>query len=51
MKFVKTFKGYEDKVGNLDADVNQWLAAHTIEMDSFHTVLSQKKTVVQIRVI
>lgn len=42
MKFIKTFKGYEDKVRMLDADVNQWLSTNKIEMDSFHSVLSHE---------
>ena len=43
MKFVKTFKGYEDKVAMLDSDVNQWLVTHKVDFISLHTVLSHEE--------
>jgi hypothetical protein len=42
MKFVKTFKGYEDKVGLLDGIVNQWVAEHKIEILSIETAMSHE---------
>lgn len=42
MKFVKTFKGYEDKVAQLDAEVNQWVVTHGVEVHRVHTVLSHE---------
>jgi len=42
--FVKTFKGYEDKTIDLDAEVNQWMQAHSghIEIVDIKTVLSHE---------
>lgn len=44
MLFIKTFKGYEDKVGELDATVNGWLQKHQkgIEAADFKIVLSHE---------
>ena len=42
MIFVKTFKGYEDRVRELDASVNEWLARHRVEVASVETVLSHE---------
>lgn len=42
MKFVKTFKGYEDKAAVLDAATNEWVAANQVEILSLHTVLSHE---------
>ena len=43
MKFVKTFKGYEDRTALLDAETNQWIATHRVEVVSVHTVLSHEE--------
>ena len=42
--FVKTFKGYEDKTGTLDALVNEWIQknANTIQIVGLQTALSHE---------
>lgn len=42
MRFVKTFKGYEDKLGQLDAEVNHWLIAHKANVIDLRTALSHE---------
>ncbi|MFC1735054.1 hypothetical protein ACFL1X_02990 [Candidatus Hydrogenedentota bacterium] len=42
MVFVKTFKGYEDKVTQLDADVNDWLAKNNVDVIDIKTVLAHE---------
>jgi hypothetical protein len=42
MIFVKTFKGYEDKVLQLDADVNGWITTHTVDVVDIKAVLSHE---------
>lgn len=43
MIFVRTFKGYEDKVGDLDAEVNRWIAQNHVEVIDIKTALSHEK--------
>lgn len=43
MIYVRTFKGYEDKTGNLDAAVNEWIAKHKPDVVSIKTVLSHEQ--------
>ena len=42
--FVKTFKGYEDRTADLDAEVNEWIQSHgsNIEVIDMRTVLSHE---------
>lgn len=42
MIFVKTFKGYEDKTGELDSSVNAWIQESGIEIVDIKTVLSHE---------
>ena len=42
MVFVKTFKGYEDKVAQLDTDVNAWLAKYQVDVVDVKTVLAHE---------
>ncbi len=42
MIFVKTFKGYEDKAAQLDAEVNEWVAANKVEVKAVNSVLSHE---------
>ncbi len=42
MKFVKTFKGYEDKTALLDGMVNQWIADNKVEILGLETALSHE---------
>ena len=42
MTFIKTFKGYEDKPGDLDEAVNQWLQQHGVEVVDLKTALSHE---------
>lgn len=42
MIFVKTFKGYEDKVGELDAAVNGWVQAGEVQVVTVKTALSHE---------
>jgi hypothetical protein len=42
MLFVKTFKGYEDKVDALDKDVNGWVANHKVDVVAVETTLSHE---------
>ena len=41
MIFVKTFKGYEDKVQMLDEEVNRWVQQNNAQVVSVQTALSQ----------
>ena len=43
MIFVKTFKGYEDKVQLLDEDVNRWIQQHQVQVMSVQTALSHEE--------
>ena len=43
MVFVKTFKGYEDKTAQLDAAVNDWIAANSVEVVDVKTVLAHEQ--------
>jgi len=42
--FVKTFKGYEDRTAELDAEVNKWVTHHgdNIEVVDIRTALSHE---------
>jgi len=42
MHFVRTFKGYEDKTRELDAMVNEWIAAHRVQVIDIKTKLSHE---------
>ena len=42
MMFVKTFKGYEDKTGDLDKVVNDWISANKIDVVTVETALSHE---------
>ncbi|MBI1321259.1 MAG: hypothetical protein GC168_20225 [Candidatus Hydrogenedens sp.] len=42
MIFVKTFKGYEDKVQDLDRTVNEWIAQHKAAVRDVKTALSHE---------
>ena len=42
MKFVKTFKGYEDKTALLDGMVNQWILDNKVEILGLETALSHE---------
>lgn len=43
MIFVKTFKGYEDKVKVLDAELNQWVQETNAQVVSVQTGLSHEQ--------
>ena len=42
MIFVKTFKGYEDKVKILDEELNKWVQHNSVQVVSIQTVLSHE---------
>ena len=42
MVFVKTFKGYEDKIGQLDQTVNEWIQANQVKVGRVETALSHE---------
>ena len=42
MIFVKTFKGYEDKTGDLDETTNAWITQHKVQVVSIQTVLAHE---------
>jgi hypothetical protein len=42
MIFVKSFKGYEDKLGTLDDQVNGWLTEHQVQVMAVNSVLSHE---------
>ena len=42
MIFVKTFKGYEDKPGELDRDVNTWIQENQVDVTGIRSVLSHE---------
>jgi len=42
MLFVKTFKGYEDKMTQLDAEVNQWVLSHKVDVVDIKSALSHE---------
>lgn len=44
MIFVRSFKGYEDKVYELDSMVNEWVATNKVDVVSVKTVLSHDPT-------
>lgn len=42
MIFVKTFKGYEDKILDLDSAVNQWIQSTQADVLDIKTVLAHE---------
>ena len=42
MIFMKTFKGYEDKTLQLDAQVNEWIAKNQVEVVTVKTAMSHE---------
>ena len=42
MIFVKTFKGYEDKTAQLDANVNGWIASNEVDVVTVKTAMSHE---------
>jgi hypothetical protein len=42
MIFVKTFKGYEDKILDLDTVVNQWILGTRADVVDIKTVLAHE---------
>jgi hypothetical protein len=42
MIFVKTFKGYEDKVQDLDRAVNAWIVEHQVNVGRIESALSHE---------
>lgn len=42
MIFVKTFKGYEDKIHDLDSAVNSWIQDSKIEVIDMKTALAHE---------
>lgn len=42
MIFVKTFKGYEDKIFDIDASVNQWIQRTQADVVDVKTVLAHE---------
>lgn len=42
MIFVKSFKGYEDKIQDLDATVNEWIQVNNVQVKDIKTVLSHE---------
>jgi len=43
MIFVKTFKGYEDKILQLDQAVNDWINRNKADVTDVKTVLSHEE--------
>lgn len=43
MIFVKTFKGYEDKIASLDTAVNTWIMDHEVDVVDVKTTLSHEQ--------
>ncbi len=42
MVFVKTFKGYEDRVDELDKNVNEWIQANGVKVGNILSQLSHE---------
>ncbi len=42
MIFVKTFKGYEDKIGQLDETTNQWIGQHKVDVHDIKIALGHE---------
>ncbi|MFM1918604.1 MAG: hypothetical protein RLZZ303_238 [Candidatus Hydrogenedentota bacterium] len=42
MIFVKSFKGYEDKLAELDAVVNRWIRDNNVAVRDVRTALSHE---------
>ncbi len=43
MIFIKTFKGYEDKLLDLDTEVNRWIAQNRVDVVDIKTALSHER--------
>ena len=43
MVFVKTFKGYEDKISQIDAATNAWILANNVDVQDVKVVLSHEQ--------
>ena len=43
MIFVRTFKGYEDKTAQLDAEVNAWIVDNKVDVVGVNSVLSHEE--------
>lgn len=43
MIFVKSFKGYEDKVVDMDAEVNKWILQNRVDVVGVQTALSHER--------
>ena len=42
MIYIKTFKGYEDRTGELDATVNEWISQNMVKVRAINSVLSHE---------
>lgn len=42
MVFVKSFKGYEDKVAELDHSINAWITKNRVDVVSVQSALSHE---------
>lgn len=42
MIFAKTFKGYEDRVAQLDESINEWVQANQVDVVDIKAVLSHE---------
>lgn len=42
MIFIRSFKGYEDKIRDLDANVNQWIAKNKVDVVAVQTALAHE---------
>lgn len=42
MKFVHTFKGYEDKTTDIDHEVNEWILKHKVQVVDIKTVMAHE---------
>ena len=42
MLFIKTFKGYEDKTGQLDENANRWIVQHNVDVVDIKAVLGHE---------
>jgi hypothetical protein len=42
MVFVRTFKGYEDKIAGLDESVNMWIQQNQVDVVTIKTALSHE---------
>lgn len=42
MVFVKTFKGYEDKTAQIDAETNEWILRNKVDVRGIEVALSHE---------